>query len=172
MKRTALSVALLLCLVVFAATAGGCQLVAQKATEGALETATGGAVKVNGDSVTIKGENGEATVSNETKIPADFPASVPLRDDGSVQAVITTKVDGGTAYMANIKFKVPQAELLTWYKSEFEKAGWKIVSTVTTGEGGMITAEKDGLSVSIVTGAESSEGFTSAITMQVSPKAK
>ena len=170
MKRTSLSVALVLCLAVLALALSGCQLIAQKATEGALESATGGAVKVDGDKVTIKGEDGaEATISDDTKIPADFPASVPLRDDGDVKAVITTTVDGGNGYMLNIRFKVPQTELLEWYKTEFEKDGWKILTTVATGDGGMIAAEKDGITVNIVTGVDDSDGYTSAITMQVAP---
>jgi len=170
MKRTSLSVALVLCLAVSALALSGCDLIAQKATEGALEGATGGAVKVDGDSVTITGEDGaEATISDDTKIPADFPASVPMRDDGDVKAVITTTVDGGKGYMINIMFKVPQTELLEWYKAEFEQDGWTILTEVSTGDGGMISAEKDGITVNIVTGVEESDGYTSAITMQVAP---
>jgi hypothetical protein len=36
----------------------------------------------------------------------------------------------------------------------------------------MVAAEKGDLSVNIVTGKESSEGFTSAATIQVGPKSK
>jgi hypothetical protein len=172
MKRTVVSVALLICLATLALSVGGCGLLAQKATEGALEGATGGAVKVDGDSVTIKGKDGsEATVSGDTKIPADFPSEVPMRDDGTVKAVITNQAPGGgTSYMINVQFKVPQTELLDWYKSEFEKGGWTVTSTVSTGNGGMIAAEKGDLAVNVVTGTDDSEGYTSAITMQVAPK--
>ena len=72
--------------------------------------------------------------------------------------------------MVNIRFKVPQTELLDWYKTEFEKGGWTITSTVSTGDGGMVAAEKDDLTVNIVTGTDDSDGYTSAITMQVGPK--
>jgi len=174
MKRTTLSAALIVCLAGLALSVSGCQLVAQKATEGALKSATGGAVDVQGDSVTIKGKDGaEATISDSTKIPADFPADVPLRDDGTVNAVITNQAPGGgTSYMVNIRFKVPQAEILSWYKTELEKGGWKITSTVDTGDGGMVAAEKGDLGINVVTAGESSEGFTSVITMQVGPKSK
>ena len=172
MKRTGLSALLVICLAALALSITGCQLIAQKATEGALESATGGAVKVDGDSVTIKGEDGaEATISDETKIPADFPSEVPMRDDGDVKAVITNKApSGGTSYMVNIRFKVPQTELLDWYKTELESGGWTITSTVSTGDGGMVAAEKGDLSVNIVTGTDDSDGYTSAITMQAGPK--
>ena len=129
-------------------------------------------MKVDGDSVTIKGKDGsEATVSDDTKIPADFPSEVPMRDDGSVKAVITNKTtSGGTGYMVNIQFKVPQSELLDWYKTELEKGGWTITSTVATGDGGMVAAEKGDLQVNVVTGSDNSDGYTSVITMQVGPK--
>ncbi len=129
-------------------------------------------MKVDGDSVTIKGKDGsEATVSDDTKIPADFPSEVPMRDDGSVKAVITNKTaSGGTGYMVNIQFKIPQSELLDWYKTELEKGGWTITSTVATGDGGMVAAEKGDLQVNVVTGSDNSDGYTSVITMQVGPK--
>jgi hypothetical protein len=171
MKRTVLSAALIACLLGLALTITGCDLIARKATEGAISGATGGKVDVDGDKVTIKGEDGtESTISNETKIPDGFPTEVPLRDDGSVKAAITSQVNNGTNYMLNIRFKVPQTELLEWYKTELEKGGWKIISTVSTGDGGMIGAEKDNLTLNVVTGADSSEGFTSVLTMQVGPK--
>jgi hypothetical protein len=172
MNRTVLSATLIICLAGVALSATGCQLIAQKATEGAIEGATGGAVKVDGDSVTVKGKDGsEATVSNDTKIPADFPSEVPMRDDGSVKAVITNKTgSGGTGYMVNIQFKVAQSELLDWYKTELEKGGWKITSTVATGDGGMVAAEKGDLQINVVTGSDNSDGYTSVVTMQVGPK--
>jgi hypothetical protein len=173
MKRTTLSAALVICLAALAISVSGCQLLAQKATEGALKTATGGAVDVNGSSVTLKGKDGsQATVSGDTQIPADFPSEVPMRTDGTVKAVITNQTANGKSYMINIRFKVPQTELLDWYKSELEKGGWTITSTVATGDGGMVAADKGNLGINVVTGSDSSDGFTSAITMQVGPKAK
>ena len=174
MKRNALSAALIVGLAVLALSVSGCQLMAQKATEKAIQGATGGAVNVDGDNVTIKGKDGaEATVSGDTKIPADFPSEVPLRDDGTVNAVVTSQAPGGgTSYMINIRFKVPQNEVLDWYKTELEKGGWTITSTVSTGDGGMIGAEKGDLSLNAVTGGESTEGYTSVVTLQVSPKSK
>jgi hypothetical protein len=174
MKRIALSALLVICLAALGLSVSGCQLLAQKATEGALKTATGGAVDVKGDSVTLTGKDGsQATVSGDTKIPADFPSDVPMRDDGSVKAVITNQTpSGGTGYMINIRFKIPQTELLDWYKTELEKGGWKITSTVSTGDGGMVAAEKGDLTINVVTGSDNSEGFSSVITMQVSPKSK
>jgi hypothetical protein len=172
MNRTVLTAALIICLAGVALSATGCQLIAQKATEGAIEGATGGAVKVDGDSVTIKGKDGsEATVSDDTKIPADFPSEVPMRDDGSVKAVVTNKTSsGGTGYMVNIQYKIPQSELLDWYKTELEKGGWTITSTVATGDGGMVAAEKGDLQINVVTASDNSDGYTSVITMQVGPK--
>jgi len=173
MKRTALSATLIICLAALALSVTGCQLVAQKATEGALKTATGGAVDVKGDSVTLTGKDGsQATVAGDQKIPADFPSDVPLRDDGTVNAVITNQTANGKSYMINIRFKVPQNEVLDWYKTELEKGGWTITSTVATGDGGMVAADKGSISINVVTGSESTEGYTSVITMQVGPTNK
>jgi hypothetical protein len=173
MKRTVLTGALIICLAGLALSTTGCQLLAQKATEGALKNATGGAVDVKGDSVTITGKDGsQATVSGDTKIPADFPSDVPMRDDGTVKAVITNQTANGKSYMINIRFKVPQTELLDWYKTELEKGGWNITSTVSTGDGGMVAADKGAVSINVVTGSDSSDGYTSAVTLQVGPSNK
>jgi hypothetical protein len=173
MKRTVVSATLIICLAALTLSMTGCQMLAQKATEGALKTATGGAVDVNGGSVTLKGKDGsQATVSGDTKIPADFPSDVPMRDDGTVKAVITNQTANGKSFMINIRFKVPQTELLDWYKTELEKGGWTITSTVATGDGGMVAADKGSIGINVVTGPDSSDGFTSAITMQVGPKNK
>jgi hypothetical protein len=170
MKRHILSAALVACLVVLAASAGGCQFIAQKATEKAIQGATGGAVNVNGDQVTIKGQDGQATYSNDTKLPADFPSDVPIHEDGTINAVVTSTANGGKAYMVNIRYKIPQAELLDWYKTELEKGGWTVTSTVSTGDGGMVSADKGDLTVNAVTGNETQDGFTSIITLNVAPK--
>lgn len=174
MKRSALSVSLLVCFAVLAVSVTGCEMIAQKATEKGLSAATGGAVNVSGDSVTLKGKDGtEATVSGDNKIPADFPKDVPMRDDGTVNAVITNQAPGGgTGYMLNIRFKIPQTELLEWYNTQLKDGGWTIVSTVSTGDGGMVAAEKGDLTINVVTGSETQDGFTSVVTMQVAPKAK
>ncbi len=173
MKRRVLTAVVVACLAALAISATGCQLIAQKATEGAIKNATGGAVDVKGDSVTITGKDGSAaTVSGDTKIPADFPSEVPMRDDGTVKAVITNQTANGKSYMINIRFKVPQTELLDWYKTELEKGGWTITSTVATGDGGMVAADKGALSVNVVTGSDSSDGYTSSITLQVGPSNK
>jgi len=172
MNRTVRSAALIACVLGLSLSIGGCDLIARKATEGAVKTATGGAVDVNGDKVTVKGKDGsQATVSNETKIPDGFPSEVPLRDDGSVKAAVTTQApNGGTNYMLNIRFKVSQTELLEWYKSELDEGGWKTTSTVATGDGGMIAAEKGNLTLNVVAGSDTGDGFTSVLTMQVGPK--
>lgn len=174
MRKSVPSISLLVCLAVLAVALTGCDLIAQKATEKGLEAATGGAVSVNGDSVTIKGKDGEeATISNETKIPADFPKEVPMRDDGTVNAVITNQTPGGgTGYMLNIRFKVPQTELLEWYTTQLKEGGWKILTTVSTDDGGMVGAENGDLTINVVVGSETQDGFTSAITMQVAPKTR
>jgi hypothetical protein len=173
MKRNALSASLVICLAALAISVTGCQLLAQKATEGAIKTATGGAVDVNGGSVTLKGKDGsQATVSGDTKIPADFPSDVPMRDDGTVKAVITNQTANGKSYMINIRFKVPQTELLDWYKTALLAGGWNVTTTVATGDGGMVAADKGDIGLNVVTGPDTTDGFTSAITMQVGPKAK
>jgi hypothetical protein len=174
MKRIALSGALIICLAGAVLPVSGCQLLAQKSKGTTISGATGGAVNATGDPVTIKGKDGaESTVSKDVKIPPDFPAAVPLRGDASVKAVLTNKApNGGTAYMVNARFKIPEKEVLDWYKAEFEKAGWTITTTVTAGDGGMVAAEKDNLVVNVVTAPETREGFTSVIAMQVGPKGK
>jgi hypothetical protein len=152
---------------------GGCQAIAQKATEKAVQGATGGAVNVNGDTVTLKGTDGsQATIAKETSIPNDFPSDVPLYANGTVTAVVTNETPQGKGYLVGIKYKDDTTTVLDWYNAEFKKGDWKVLSTVTTGDGGMISAENGTYSVTIVITKESSDGYLSSAQMTVGPATK
>jgi hypothetical protein len=147
----------------------GCQNMAEKATEAAVEKATGVDVEKNGDSVTVKTDEGEATVSSDAKLPDDFPQDVPIYENATIETAITNKVDAGTSYLIGMKSDDDAGEVYAWYKQAFEDEGWTILSSMEVGDSvGGLAAEKDTRTsnLSIGYGAEKK----AEISLTVAPK--
>lgn len=173
MKRTVVVLALACALVVLAVGTTGCQFLAQKAAEKAVQGASGGAVNVSGDKVTIKGKDGStATFAEGAKLPDDFPADIPMFKGGTVTGVVTNQTPDGKGFLVGTKYKDPVADVLDFYTNELKSGDWKTLSTVSTGDGGMVNADNGTYQVTVVVGKESGDGFQSSTQMTVTPKKK
>lgn len=108
------------CLLTFLmlATLAGCgakEKAEEKLTEKVIEEAGGGDVDIDGDKVTIKGEDGEELVVGSTEWPtSDLAKSIPEFKEGKITAVLdsedsilvtleSVKVEDATAYFETIK---------------------------------------------------------------------
>ncbi|HET6352172.1 MAG TPA: hypothetical protein VFG89_08595 [Coriobacteriia bacterium] len=147
----------------------GCAKIAEKATEAAVEKATGVKVDKNGEEVTIKTEDGEATVSSDTELPADFPADVPIYENATVNAAMSNKTDQGMSYLVGLTSDDDAKEVFAWYKQAFEDKGWEIKSTMEVGDSvGGLSAEKGDLMATLSIGYGSEKKADMSLT--VSPK--
>jgi hypothetical protein len=152
-----LIVLVVLCAAVLSMT--GCQLIAQKAVEGA----TG--VKVdqsgNGKDVTVTGKNGTASLSSqEGKLPDGLPSNVPAYD-GTIKSSATLATDKGTNYTYTIETSDDIAAVQAWYKDQLTTKGWTVTGSVTGGtDSAMVSAKIGDTSNIVVTIGKNSDGKT------------
>lgn len=149
--------------------AAGCQSIADKAAETAVEKATGVKVDTKGEKVTISTDEGEATISSDAKLPDDFPSDVPIYDDAKIGTAMTNEVQGGKSYLVGMESDDDAAEVFDWYKKAFEDEGWKITSTMEVGDSvGGLSAEKGDVRVSLAIGYGAEK--KADISLTVTPK--
>lgn len=95
----------------------------------------GGDVEVDGDSVTVSGEDGDVTIEGGgADLPDGFPDDFPMHDEAPVDSASSISGAEGTTYYVNITSELPPGELHDWYKAEFEDE-WTEVSDVSAADG-------------------------------------
>lgn len=142
----------------------GCNKIAEEA----VEDATG--VDVEDDSVTITGDDGQVTISDEgTSLPEDFPEGVPV-PDGKISN--SSKISSGdtTEYYVTIDVDDEPKEAYESLKSDLEDAGYTITSDMfiqdAEGDRGMLGFEKGDEKGTAVVG-KGENGGKSTITLMV-----
>ena len=121
----------------------------EQIAEKALEKATGHKADVNLEQgkVTVKTGDGQSEISYgpEGSWPKDLPADVPAFAQGKVKGVTRSTHEGKQSW--NVILEAIETGALQSYGKKLEAAGWKSLSTITTGEGGMVQATKGNLMV-------------------------
>lgn len=122
----------------------------ERVAERMIENSVGGNVDFNADDgqIEIKGEDGESmkvSTGKKTELPKDWPSSVPVFPNSSIDYVAS--VDGynggGVSHTVTLSTKESIEDVVNFYKDELVKNGWKIAQTITTSDGSMISATKD-----------------------------
>lgn len=108
----------------------GCSSIAQKATETAVQKTTGVSVDKEGESVKVKGKDGESEVEMGQKLPDGFPDKFPIYEGAKVAAASKVSTDEGITF--NVTFEVDRdlKEVAEYYKSTLPENGYTIKSTV------------------------------------------
>lgn len=138
----------------------GCaEKVAEKTTEKIMEEASGGEVDVNvdGDSVTMKSKDGNATwtVGDTYEWPESMPADVPEYKDAAINGL--TEVDTPTKSWMVMLTEVPENAGAT-YKEMLEDDGWNISAYSTMDGTVSIYADKAPLQLWAVFGSTDHSG--------------
>lgn len=95
----------------------------------------GGDVEVDGDSVTVSGEDGDVTIEGGgADLPDGFPDDFPMHDEAPVDSASSISGAEGTTYYVNITSDLAPGELHDWYKAEFADE-WTEVSDVSAADG-------------------------------------
>lgn len=154
-KRSVRWVALVLVLGAAACSPGAC---AERAVEEAIEAETGGEADVDADSgtVTLRGEAGEVTFAGSEdgiELPEDFPAAIPIYPDALAIQYVST-ADG---VQAGFQVDAPVGDVRDWYAEQLEEKGWEIQMNAATPDGGMLAAELEGESLSLMLGSDENE---------------
>ena len=100
--------------------------IAQNATDAvvqqAVNQASGGKASVNLDNnnVIYKDQNGTVQYGDSVTLPADFPKEIPIY--AGTKVFSTAQSNGDTYLTLQSTDKI--ADVLAWYKSQLEGAGW------------------------------------------------
>jgi hypothetical protein len=154
-----LSWLLVLVLAVSVVALAGCgrKAASEKLAEGmmekTLEKATGGDVDLDlgggGKDVTIKTKDGTTTMSETTEWPSDIFTEVPRFTYGKVERVSrTTDTQNGQKSMMVWIVELQEGGVEK-YEKELEGAGWESQMSIAGGEGGMISAQKGNLGLTV-----------------------
>lgn len=117
------------------------QKMEQKAAEEAVKAGTGGAVTVNdGDQggMTFKDNKGNVVTLGETKIPADWPTSIPVYK-GKVMSSVSTKEQGKTAHVVMVETTDSPDTVFAFYKSKL--SGFEQQSEMNSNQVRMLVME-------------------------------
>lgn len=146
----------------------GCQMVAEKATEKAIEGATGVKVDKNGDEVTIEGKDGtKVTTSDSGEAPAGFPKDVPV-----YAGKITASVVADNGYTIGIETNDDVAKVLDFYIAAAGKDGWKKEAEMKVPEGGVVSAKQGERVWQVTVGKSGTNGAATQITLFASEGAE
>jgi len=144
----------------------GCQSIAEKATETAIEDATGVKVDQDGDSVTITGEDGSSiTASEGGELPEGFPEDAPVYD-----GVITTSLVSEENFTIGVETDDEWTTVWDWYVSELESEGWTKTTELKLEDSGMLSGEKGDRLIQLTIGPASSDDAATLITTFTGPK--
>ena len=138
----------------------------ERAMEEAIEAQTGVDADVDAESgtVTLRGDEGEEMTFTADEagieLPDDFPSAIPVYPEA--RAVQYSEM--GEGVQATFQVDATLAEVRDWYVEQLEDGGWEIQMNTIMQDGGMMSAEREEESLSLILGAEE-EGTMIIITL-------
>lgn len=126
----------------------------------------------DGQTITITGDDGEATIQagGDVDLPDDFPAGL-IPDDADVVEVISYDEGGTTSYIVAVESSEEPGDMYDELLEGLDDEGYSVVNKMLM-EGGsdesaiVIVATKGSETVNITGGGEEGEGFTYMIQYQ------
>ena len=124
--------------------APGCKKAQDAAVETAIERATGAKVEKDGDTMTIKTEQGEVKVATAedggtVAMPADFPKDVYLPADNK----LASAMDMAGMQMLNMTTPQEMAGVSADIEKSMQGQGWKREMAMQAGDGSTLMYSKD-----------------------------
>ena len=124
--------------------APGCKKAQDAAVETAIERATGAKVEKDGDTMTIKTEQGEVKVATAedggtVALPADFPKDVYLPADNK----LASAMDMAGMQMLNMTTPQGLAKVSADIEKSMQGQGWKREMAMQAGDGSTLMYSKD-----------------------------
>jgi hypothetical protein len=156
--------------VVSALLLGGCgkkseERRAEEMTGEILKEATGKDVdvKMQGQNIRIQGQDSNAEISKTNVWPSEMFEDVPPFTAGKIERMTKSKGDGVKTF--NVFFIDIQTNALKNYAAVLKEKGWEAQLT-DMGRGGMISAQKDKLSLSFSFNQEDKKGVLAVLATQ------
>ena len=147
----------------------GCQKVAEKAAESAVEKATGVKVDADEDKVTFTDEDGStAELSSEGgDYPSGFPEDFPRYEGAKIEGALKNAQNGKEAFTVTFTTPDATADVFAWYLEEVAAEGWTVESqldaTAQEDAYAMLTAAKGDTLAAITVSRSASDSETSVI---------
>lgn len=140
----------------------------EKAAEALIKSQTGENVDIDTKdgklSVKMTDEKGTVTLGANTKLPDDFPKSVPVYPGAQVEASLAAKSDKGEGgFMVTLSSPDPVAKVGAFYKDASSKGAKLLIDATTPGGRAISWQTTDGFDVSSVINGESSTGKTTIL---------
>lgn len=153
----------------------GCARVAQKATETAVEKATGVKVDAQNQTVTSTDAEGNTTEfsAKEDEYPEGFPADFPQYAGATISSALKGTVNDAESFTVILRTPDAPKQVYEWYLAEFETGGWKVEQKMdgTTADTafGSIAVAKGGLKGGVTLSRANDETAT-AIMIGLNPE--
>ena len=114
--------------VVVVVALSGCGAIAQKATEAAVESATGVKVDSSKQTITTTDKDGNTTElsAKEGSYPDGFPSDFPQYPGAKVDSALKGSSNGQDSFTVILKTADAPKDVYAWYLGELENNGWKI----------------------------------------------
>ena len=139
----------------------------ERATEKAIESATGGKVDVDlkNDKVSVKSEDGESTIGQNVSVPSDWPEDVMVYKGIKQSNIVASTTDKKGGFSVSLTTKDSAETVKNTYDEALANNGWAISGEWAVQGGIVITATKDtrNLSITIGTGADNLTSVTIVI---------
>jgi hypothetical protein len=132
---------------------GASEKLAEGMMEKGLERATGGDVDLDlgggGDDVTIKTEEGTTVMSETTEWPSDMFTELPKFTYGAVERVTRSRNNQNAEHSMTVWITGVEEGAIEKYAKDLEGAGWESQMSIASGQGGMISAQKGNLGLTV-----------------------
>jgi hypothetical protein len=129
-------------------------------------TTVGGTTFASDDSkgtASITTEKGTIrTAEGDAAARVVMPSYAPLYPGATSTSVIETESEGRKTKMVTLSTPDAIGKVIDFYKGTLAKSGWKVPSSFLSEDGGMMSGEKDGKTVSIAV-SRGDDGKTSAL---------
>ncbi|MBS1846976.1 MAG: hypothetical protein JST73_01755 [Actinobacteria bacterium] len=154
---------------ILAIGATSCGAAANKVADKAVEHETGAKVDSKNGNVNIKTKDGEFSTQSTKELPSGWPSDILAVPHGfTVSNVTQTKTAQGAAQLVTATGKGEAGALVDSFAKQFKAKGLDVSMQTTSGDGGMVIAQKDDNSYS-VTISQEGDGLSLLMSYTKSP---
>lgn len=128
--------------------------IAETATEKVLEGAPGAKdIEINGDEVSIVGDDGQTINIGGDELPADFPSQVPVYSGATVSSSFSSGNESEGVWTVTFTSTDPVDTVNAFFKDALAKNGWETTYSYSLDESFGYTAKQADLSVTVTVSA-------------------
>jgi hypothetical protein len=170
MRTRMIAAVLVLSMAATAVVLTGCGQIVGNAVKGAVEQQTGVKVDEKGGTISVQGKDGTSMTVGGTqqgKLSEGFPTEFPQYAGATVKSSAKVSTAQGSVYTAEWTTTDPMSAVLKAYEEQLKTAGYEIVSSASSAEGGGVVTFKTATQQGAVTVSSGSGSTTIAAIITV-----